>query len=1285
MSVLLSHGAKLGGRLLAEIIIVLAILLSLSRLVLPFANEFREVMAGQIEKIIHHPVVIGHVEADWAGFKPLIKLRNVKIGADASGAPLAVFEMIRLKINPWLSLARGALVPDRLILRGSVVEIVRGKDGRLLFRGFEPPGMHSQRRFGSLEDLAGLTLALRDIRVKWDDQALARKFRFVARKLDMVIGAASVDLDAHLNLPFGQGENLRLVARARGPLNDVFSWRNEFYLKGSSVDVRANPLGWPAGWAMLANGRLNFEIWGSWKPEGTVEALGEIAAYGLRIADADLRKELAVREVSSRFHLSGTARQWRLDLDRLGVKTGRERWPVRAASLAWRAGERPSIEGFIDRLDMGELAMLADRMPGLAARYRELAIRLRPEGRVRDLRFRVADEGAKGRRYMLAAAFEQLGWRAFRRWPGIQQLSGNVRLDENGGEARLRGRALMLDLPKLLGHGLALKRLSADAQWRRDGREWRAVIDNLKLATADFGASGTARLALAPGKKPVLDMELIVPRADSRKAPDYIPFPIIRNPHVRDLLRKGFVGGEVRNARIGFHGALDKQAFRSGRSHLRARFDVANGQFHYHDGWPDARELNGNVLFSDVGFEARVNSGRILNTRISPATLTIANLFRSRLDIDGKARGDLSDIIRFLHDTPLVRNMTELLAQVKSQGRTSLDLSLKLPLGKALKRRGDKPVFDGHVLLKDALLALPRQKVRFEAISGALAFSDKAWNATGLTARFRGSPVTGRVDTSASGDIRIGVQGDFEAADLLPNLRRQLALALPGRTLWRGALVVPSRGRRQQGVKTKLLVRSDLEGVEVALPPPLEKPAQQPGALSVQYDFAKPAHLLIDYGQALRFEGDLKTGGDGRVSGMARGVARLLDSDAPMPETGLLVAGDWPGIELGPWLDALDRLRDPDGERLRPIRLDAGFGYLAIGNGLTLNHVRVSGRLDYAQWVMDVAADQGKGTLKIPSQADGRHIVANLTRLDLPVNRGNEGRSSLSPLDLPAVDATVDALRIGARSLGKLHLRTTRASGGLRIDNLDLDQPHLRARASGGWLQLGGRQRLDLDIDVSSDDVGAALKDLGIRQSLRRGHGDLMGKLHWDGPLLPLDLARLSGKLDLQISEGKLSNVEPGLGRLISLISLDNLPRRLALDFADVSDTGFSFDLLSGSVSVNQGELTVGDLEMSSPLADIDIGGSTDLKRMRHHLRFGVTPKIKSSVPVAAGLLAGPQTGAAVFLFNKLAESMGVDFNRSARLEYSITGDWRDPLIAPLREDDGDPEDAAPFVTVPAK
>ena len=40
----------------------------------------------------------------------------------------------------------------------------------------------------------------------------------------------------------------------------------------------------------------------------------------------------------------------------------------------------------------------------------------------------------------------------------------------------------------------------------------------------------------------------------------------------------------------------------------------------------------------------------------------------------------------------------------------------------------------------------------------------------------------------------------------------------------------------------------------------------------------------------------------------------------------------------------------------------------------------------------------------------------------------------------------------------------------------------------------------------------------------------------------------------------------PGIGKLLSILSLQALPRRVALDFKDVFSEGFSFDSILGQV-----------------------------------------------------------------------------------------------------------------------
>src|SRR5690242_21952911 len=57
----------------------------------------------------------------------------------------------------------------------------------------------------------------------------------------------------------------------------------------------------------------------------------------------------------------------------------------------------------------------------------------------------------------------------------------------------------------------------------------------------------------------------------------------------------------------------------------------------------------------------------------------------------------------------------------------------------------------------------------------------------------------------------------------------------------------------------------------------------------------------------------------------------------------------------------------------------------------------------------------------------------------------------------------------------------------------------------------------------------------------------------WPGSPTALSLATMDGTLKVQVNDGRIPEASsPGVGRLLGLVSLADLPRRLTLDFGDV-------------------------------------------------------------------------------------------------------------------------------------
>ena len=52
----------------------------------------------------------------------------------------------------------------------------------------------------------------------------------------------------------------------------------------------------------------------------------------------------------------------------------------------------------------------------------------------------------------------------------------------------------------------------------------------------------------------------------------------------------------------------------------------------------------------------------------------------------------------------------------------------------------------------------------------------------------------------------------------------------------------------------------------------------------------------------------------------------------------------------------------------------------------------------------------------------------------------------------------------------------------------------------------------------------------------------------------------MTGQINLNVESGQFLKADPGLAKLLGVLSLQSLPRRLTLDFRDVFSEGFAFD-----------------------------------------------------------------------------------------------------------------------------
>mgnify|MGYP006164655657 CR=1 FL=1 len=210
-------------------------------------------------------------------------------------------------------------------------------------------------------------------------------------------------------------------------------------------------------------------------------------------------------------------------------------------------------------------------------------------------------------------------------------------------------------------------------------------------------------------------------------------------------------------------------------------------------------------------------------------------------------------------------------------------------------------------------------------------------------------------------------------------------------------------------------------------------------------------------------------------------------------------------------------------------------------------------------------------------------------------------------------------------------------------------------------------------------DAGRLLERLGREGTVRGGQGRLEGNVGWIGSPLGWDVPSLSGDLQLDLQRGQFLKADPGLAKLLGVLSLQALPRRLVLDFRDVFSEGFAFDFVRGDARIDKGVATTNNLQMKGVNAAVLMEGSADIARERQDLKVVVVPEINAGTASLIATAINPAIGLGTFLAQFLLRE---PLQSATTQQFRITGSWADPQVDKV-ERPASPAAAAPREPIP--
>lgn len=589
--------------------------------------------------------------------------------------------------------------------------------------------------------------------------------------------------------------------------------------------------------------------------------------------------------------------------------------------------------------------------------------------------------------------------------------------------------------------------------------------------------------------------------------------------------------------------------------------------------------------------------------------------------------------------------------------------------------------------------------------SGHLLFTESSLRTKNVTGQVFGGPASAVLKRKLGKPLVVKAQGVAHMDQLRHSVSYPILNYLQGSIPWEANITV-------QPKRINVQVTSNLLGVQFDMPAPLTKQASEQIPLTFEMQRkASQETLSLQYGKLLdaklvryKKKGEwLVHGGNIHFGALPEQGSSAQGSSAVVIQPGIWMTGAVPELAVQGWGKLLESTSGDGALNLSSFNFKGADLLIKkiSGLGYALNDVHIKASTPGKIILAKVAAPQINGEVKWQPQGKGR-LTVRLTSLNLqkapdllsdqparsltktPPGQTDEQPAADStqtgtvlPSDpsmlaitgkqtFPTFDLAVDNLTWNKISWGKLELLLGKQVNGSEqiwlAERIHVTTPEGVMAGDGKWIITPDSQQTQINIGLDIFNSGRLLSRLGYPDSVKDGAGRLEGNFYWQGGPQAFGVAVLDGALKLNVGKGQFLQVDPGIGKLLSVFSLQALPKRITLDFTDVFSKGFKFDQISSTAQIRQGLMQIDDFKIEGSAAKVTMRGQVDLIQETQDLRVRILPTISDTVSLL-GFAAGPAVGMGVLLANKIFRD---PLDKLVSFEYNVDGTWAAPNVVKL-------------------
>lgn len=1214
----------------AVLLVMLAILFSVARVILQDLGKYREVVEQQVSQLLNQKVRIQGFDARLEGITPVLIFKDVELLNSKTNKELARFSEARIGLAVLASIRELHIVPGEITINGIHIMLTRHKNGSLSIQGLKVSQAGGIEQTSSDNQLAQWLftysdLSLENSSIVWQDRLRGKRYQFNDVNVHLTNSGRRHILSGQMEVPKALGRDVKFSADIDGDTLNPEDWQGTFYAQAYSVNIRQWEQFRPQ-WnnARLKSGQLDVRLWGAWRHNRLASLSADLSAYDL-LLEGKNAAPIKLKLLAGMFAWQRGEQGWSIKIKDFQLIHQGGVWPKTDMAVFYKTGKQDSYQVNADYLRIEDIHSIANALALGPVKLRQGLNGLHPSGDIQGLSAKVFIKNHKMHNFVVRAAFSHIHTTAWQHYPAVQGFQGTVVSTLNYGELKIDNNFSTLYFPKLFRRAFSLHELKTRLAWRRGDDGWMLSANNIVARTAAIKANAGIYLHLPANKaSPYLDLQVQFWDGDASKAATYYPVGIMGKELVH-WLDQGIVAGKVSFGGAVFSGRLHDFPFRQQQGTFQVRFYADNVELNYQHNWPHLTNARIDASFNGEGMHIKGLQAQLLKqTTSQQVEVDIKDFLQPELRVQAKTRGPTRELFEFLVDSPIAPDARDFVKSIDMHGESKLDVNLYVPLSDRMA--AISPLhYRGDVDLHNTSFALLGKAVDIRGVKGRLRFDERGLSAKAIQAAIMGEPAILDVytqDFKHARPVQIVAKGRLNAALLKSRFTIPGLDKLSGTSRWQGVFTLPYR-QSDRRMPARLSISSDLQGVNIGLPAPLNKKAGTKTAFAMTVAFPRSdiTQMTFHYSDQLQVALGLKTQGD-KVE-ISKGAVNFGKAIPGLPRRNILrLEGTTPELSVNDWL-AVFSGKEKTGKQSRH---------------------------DWREMPIELAMNG----LQLHFKMDDKKTAAPT-------------KVNILPQQWPLMNGYINNLVINKTKIGKLKMVVDREPNGFKIKRLNLSTPFSKITSSGGWY-YHKQQETSLNIDMKSTDLGAQLSQWGFAAIIKAGKvKNTHAQVRWAGSPFDFNFKKLNGSLNVHIEKGNIVEVDPGAGRLFGLLSLSALPRRLFLDFTDMN-SGFSFDTLQARFNIGGGNATTKNLSVDSTLAKVVVDGRTGLSQQDYDLNVLVIPNVSGTAPLPGYLVWGPQVGAVLLFFKQI---FGSAFDKSIARAYHITGSWEKPVIKKVDSDSG--------------